>query len=86
MWNRPYSLSFVIVELVVVAVKVRGKLIGRVPIEPVCVAVIASCRARVSVAGEVLHVAQRHARVEGCRNRCVAQAVGRNPLRDACSL
>ena len=48
-------------------------------VETVTVAVVAHGRLGVSVAGEVLHVAQVRAGVEGGGDRRVAKGVGRHP-------
>ncbi len=73
-------------SLVVGVVEVRGEQVGGVPIEAVRFEVIAACRARVGVTSEVLHISERRAGVECGRDCCMAQAVGRDSLRDSDAL
>jgi len=57
------------------AAESAGQCVGGVPVEVVPGAVVAAGGARVGVAGEVLHIAERDTGVQGCCDRRVPQAV-----------
>src|SRR5687768_2496672 len=59
-----------------------GDDVGSVPVEGLATTVVAHGRAWVGVAGRFLHVAQRHAGVEGGGDESVPEGVWTDPLGD----